>query len=110
MDAVRSRLAERITSLTRHARNIGLCPHRKNPRFYRNLIKIRSQKCRLWEESPEPALQDTQIFKKGMPKVRSFLRENEYGEIKSSGTESRLDVLPAYFLACAGRTGQEAAD
>nr|DAW97573.1 MAG TPA: hypothetical protein [Bacteriophage sp.] len=26
-----------ITRLTRHARNIGLCPHRKNPRFYRGV-------------------------------------------------------------------------
>lgn len=75
-----------------------------------NLIKISPQKCRLWEESPAPASQDAQIFKKGMPKARSFLRENECREIKSSGTESRLDVLPAYFLACAGRAGQEAAD
>ena len=75
-----------------------------------NLIKISPPEMQLWEESPEPALQVTQIFKKGMPKARSFLRENEYGEMKSSGTESRLDVLPAYFLACAGRAGQEAAD
>ena len=37
MDAVHSRLVERITRLTRHARNIGLCPHMKNPRFYRGV-------------------------------------------------------------------------
>ena len=35
--------------------------------------------------------------------------KNKYERLKSSGTESRPDVLPAYFLACADRTGWEAA-